>query len=69
MTLEYRTKDGDVADLIAWKQYGARPGAVEALLEANPGLADAGPVLPPGLIVRLPDLPPAKAPPVIRIWG
>lgn len=54
---EYRTKEGDTADYIAWKYYGRQDGrVVEQLLDANPGLADYGPLLPAGLLVTLPDI-------------
>ncbi|MBP2227535.1 phage tail protein X [Azospirillum agricola] len=69
MTLQYVSKAGDTADGIAWKRYGARSGTVEALLDANPGLADQGAVLPAGLLVTLPDPPAETARAVIRIWG
>lgn len=46
----------ETADLLAWRAYGTARGATEIVLEANPGLADYGPILPPGLIVVLPDV-------------
>lgn len=59
----------DTLDEIAWRRYG-RPDAVPALLAANPGLADAPPVLPAGLAVVLPDLPaPGLAMPAARLWN
>lgn len=33
-------------------------GVVEAVLEANPGLANRGPVLPAGVTIVLPDITP-----------
>lgn len=54
---QYRTKDGDTLDWVCWKYYGTMSGAVEAVLEANPRLADYGPVLPAGVLVSLPELP------------
>ncbi|QMP19187.1 tail protein [Pseudomonas phage Persinger] len=69
MSLTYRTSDGDTADYIAWKYYGTQDGqVVEQLLEANPGLADLGPVLPAGVLVTLPELEPATAAQVVRLW-
>ena len=44
-TAFYRTRDGD---------------AVEAVLEANPGLADHGARLPAGLSIALPPEPPVR---------
>lgn len=53
----YSTSDGDMADEIAFKQYGTTAGrVVEQLLDANPGLADRGPVLPAGVVIVLPGI-------------
>lgn len=49
-----RSVDGDVLDGMVWRHYGRVPGAVEQVLDANPGLADLGPALPPGTKIRLP---------------
>lgn len=65
----YLTIEGDVVDHIAFRIYGRSDGATERLLEANPGLADRGPVLPAGIAVQLPP-PPAQAPrQAIRLWS
>ena len=50
-----------------------RKGNVEAVLDANPGLALVGPILPAGLRIRIPDaLPstaaPAPARPKTSLW-
>ncbi len=50
----YRSIDGDMIDAVCRRFYGREAGAVEAVLEANPGLADFGPVLPAGTVVQLP---------------
>lgn len=69
MSQTYRTSDGDTADYIAWKYYGTQDGqVVEQLLDANPGLADRGPVLPAGVLVTLPDIQPATAAQGVRLW-
>lgn len=66
----YRSKDGDTADSIAWAVYGRQDGRlVEALLEANPGLADLGPVLPAGLRLSVPDAPEPVVTQGVRLWG
>jgi phage tail protein X len=54
---QYRTKEGDTVDLIAWTFYGRQDNRiVEQVLEANYGLAEYGPELPAGLLVNLPEL-------------
>jgi phage tail protein X len=54
--MTYRTKDGDVLDAVVFKQYGATDAYTEAVLNANPGLADLGPVYPAGVLITLPDI-------------
>lgn len=67
--LTYITRDGDTADLIAWKQYGSQSGrVVEQLLEANPGLADFGPTLPAGVAVKVPAITPEPITKGVRLW-
>lgn len=60
MTTVVRAVQGDTLDDLVWQHYGRSAGAVEAVLEANPGLADLGAILPVGTRVELPDLAPAK---------
>ena len=65
----YRTKEGDVIDAVCRRYYGREAGAVEAVLEANPGLAELGPVLPAGALVTLPDLPrPLEIIETVKLW-
>ncbi|MBA1446521.1 MAG: tail protein X [Chromatiales bacterium] len=67
--MRYRTKDGDVLDLICLKYYGERVGAVEAVLEANTALAANGATLDAGLVIELPDLPEqAPVDAAVRLW-
>lgn len=67
--IKYVTADGDTVDYIAWKQYGTHDNRVsERLLEANPGLAARGPVLPAGIVIHLPALDTAQATEGVRLW-
>jgi phage tail protein X len=43
--VQYQIRRGDMLDSVCHKHYGPRPNAVEAVLDANPGLAKHGPVL------------------------
>lgn len=65
----YRTADGDMIDWICWRRYGRTVGVVERVLEANPGLAARGPVLPAGIEIVLPVVPPPATTRVQRIWS
>ena len=67
-TVVYRTRDGDAVDAIARRHYGPRAGLVEAVLEANPGLADHGARLPAGLLIALPPLPPEPPARLARLF-
>lgn len=64
MPATYTTRENDVLDEIVWRFYGRQDnGLLEAVLEANRGLADYGPELPTGLTIIMPDAPapePAK---------
>ncbi|GAK43589.1 tail X family protein [Tepidicaulis marinus] len=68
MSRLYRTSDGDMVDFICWKHYGVQSGAVEAVLEANEGLAALGPRLPAGVTITLPDLRPKVEVKTVRLW-
>ncbi|NQY58473.1 tail protein X [Cognatishimia sp.] len=52
----YTTKDGDMLDNIAKKNYGYERGTTEQLFEFNPQLLDYDTVLPAGVEINLPDL-------------
>jgi phage tail protein X len=64
----YRTSDGDMVDFICWRHYGVQSGAVEAVLEANEGLAAFGPRLPAGVLITLPVLRPVVELKTVRLW-
>lgn len=64
----YRTSDGDILDRICLKYYGQQSGAVEFVLDNNPGLAALGPVFNAGVVIQLPPMTiPPK--PTVRLWG
>lgn len=55
--LTYRTRAGDVVDDIAFRHYGElNPDILRQVFEANPGLADAGAVLPANVAIALPEV-------------
>lgn len=54
---EVVTVEGDdiTVSLIVWRRFKRpMPLLVEAILDANPGLADLGPVLPLGTVFEMP---------------
>ncbi|MDA0782437.1 MAG: tail protein X [Proteobacteria bacterium] len=68
MAVQYRTKEGDMLDFIAWKHYSKQSGAVEKILEANPKLADYGEQFPAGVLIILPDIALPETDTIIRLW-
>jgi phage tail protein X len=60
---------GDTVDSLCWHYYGRTAGVTEAVLEANPGLADLGPIIPRGTTVILPDAAPQpEQRQVVNLW-
>lgn len=56
MAMTCRTSDGDVLDTLCQHYYGHLIGTVEAVLDANQGLADEPQPFRAGLLIRLPDV-------------
>lgn len=46
----------DTVDAICWRFYGRSSGVVEAVLTANPNLAQHGVFIPMGTPIHLPDI-------------
>lgn len=62
-------QQGDTVDLICQRYFGRTAGITEAVLEANPGLAEKGVILPHGTAVRLPDVAPqATTTTAVKLW-
>lgn len=59
MAMTCRTSDGDLLDTICQHHYGHLIGTVEAVLDANQGLADEPQPLRAGMLIWLPDIPSA----------
>lgn len=56
MATTCRTSDGDLLDTICHNYYGSLAGVVEAVLDANQGLADEEQPFRAGVVIVLPDL-------------
>ena len=56
MAMTCRTSDGDLLDTICHNFYGHLMGSVEAVLDANQGLADEPQPYCAGVVITLPDL-------------
>lgn len=68
-SITVRAREGDMLDALIWREAALGSSAIAAVLDANPGLADLGPVLPLGTRVTIPDAAPAAAStPLINLW-
>lgn len=62
-------RQGERLDQLVWRSTGGGPAAVEAVLQANPGLAALGPALPEGREVLIPSIAPAaETVQLIQLW-
>jgi len=70
MPTTYQTREGDMLDAICAVHYGwSELGPlVVKVLEANPGLADLGPVYNAGVLITLPDLDMPVAESNLQLW-
>lgn len=67
MAMTCRTSSGDLLDTICHSYYGHLRGTVEAVLDANEGLAKEPQPFRVGLIIRLPDLV-GVSDSAVRLW-
>jgi phage tail protein X len=65
---QVRAQQGDTVDAICWRYYGRTAGVTEAVLLANPGLAEFGPVIPHGTLISLPEAAPQPETRMIQLW-
>ena len=69
MATIYTTRQGETVDLACLAFYGRTAKVVEAVIDANPGLAALGPVLPLGTKIIMPDIPSTStAKPLTSLW-
>ncbi|WP_353269873.1 tail protein X [Wolbachia endosymbiont (group A) of Myopa testacea] len=68
MTTYYVSKESEMLDLICWKYYGYSSGAVEIVLEENPGLVEYGSFLPAGLKIKLPTIQKTIQKSKLKVW-
>ncbi|CAJ0743817.1 tail protein X [Ralstonia mannitolilytica] len=66
--MRVRAIQGDTVDAICQRVYGRTAGVTEAVLAANPGIADLGPVLPHGTELDMLDISPQPAVQMVQLW-
>ncbi|MGB0695978.1 MAG: tail protein X [Rhodospirillaceae bacterium] len=67
MAAQIRSLSGDMVDQIVWSHYGDAD-MLGSVLDANPGLAEHGPLLPAGLLIHLPDRSAPIASVTRKLW-
>lgn len=67
MAMTCRTSEGDILDTLCQQYYGHLVGTVEAVLDANQGLADERQPFRAGLLIRLPEVV-ASTNEAITLW-
>lgn len=67
MARTVKTSEGDRLDQICYAVYGVCQGAVEQVLQANPGLAARGQPYPYGILITIPDIA-VQPPPTVKLW-
>lgn len=67
MATTCRTSDGDLLDTLCHQYYGHLNGSVEAVLDANQGLADEAQPFRAGVLIVLPVLP-IQAQALVQLW-
>lgn len=68
MATTVHAAQGDTLDAICWRHYGRTAGVVEQVIDANPGLAELGPILPHGTAVQLPDITTQQQRKTVQLW-
>lgn len=67
MATTCRTSDGDLLDTLCHRYYGHLNGSVEAVLDANQGLADEPQPFRAGVLIQLPELP-IRTEAMVQLW-
>lgn len=68
MSIQYLTREGDTLDDLCYRVYGKQEaGQVEAVLLANPNLADITLAIPARVVITFPDLP-TEVKATVRLW-
>lgn len=67
MATTCRTSSGDLLDTLCHQYYGHLNGCVEAVLDANQGLADEPQPFRAGVLIVLPELQ-SRAEATVQLW-
>lgn len=61
--------DDDMIDLMIWRAIGRTAGSLEAVLDANPHIAELPLILPAGVVITIPPAAEQRpAPASFKLW-
>jgi phage tail protein X len=67
--MQYRTVQGDSVDLICYRHYGTSHLTTEQVMQANPALAEHGPIIAENTLIELPEITsPTPINNTIQLW-
>lgn len=58
----------ETVEMICYRYYGKTAGVTEAVMNANPGIADVGVFLPYGYPLEMPDTVAPVAQDTVQLW-
>lgn len=66
--MQVMAQQRETLEMLCYRYYGKTAGVTEAVMDANPGIADVGVYLPYGYLVEMPDqvIPPAQD--TVQLW-
>jgi phage tail protein X len=65
----YRSVQGDTVDLICHKHYGTTHLTTEMVMQANPNLAELGPIIAENTLIELPNITQTTPQPnTLQLW-
>jgi len=62
------SQQSDTVDQICLRHYGRTAGVTEQVLDANPGLAERGPIIPAGVTITLPEVTQKAEQKIVNLW-
>ncbi|TXE33245.1 phage tail protein [Serratia marcescens] len=66
--MKVTARQRETVDMICHRHYGKTAGVTEAVMNANPGIADMGVFLPHGIAIEMPDQVTAPAADTVQLW-
>ncbi|WP_337049259.1 tail protein X [Serratia fonticola] len=66
--MQVMAQQRETLEMICYRHYGKTAGVTEAVMDANPGIADVGVFLPYGYAVEMPDQVAAPTADTVKLW-